>query len=66
MRPVVWGLGMQFVLGILILRTQIGYEFFRSLAQEIEKFLSFSDAGAEFVFGKSFADHFFAFKVQLF
>lgn len=27
-------------------------------------FLSFTDAGAEFVFGASFMDHFFAFRVR--
>ncbi|PIK55340.1 putative solute carrier family 28 member 3 isoform X3 [Apostichopus japonicus] len=63
-RPVIWGLVLQFLLGILILRTQLGFQVFEWLGNVTRSFLEFSDAGAKFVFGKdTFMDHFFAFKV---
>ncbi|XP_071825838.1 solute carrier family 28 member 3-like isoform X3 [Apostichopus japonicus] len=63
-RPVIWGLVLQFFLGVLILRTQLGYQVFEWLGNVTRSFLEFSDAGAKFVFGKdTFMDHFFAFKV---
>lgn len=66
-RPVIWGLVLQFFLGVLILRTQLGYQVFEWLGNVTRSFLEFSDAGAKFVFGKdTFMDHFFAFKVKSF
>ncbi|XP_077999990.1 solute carrier family 28 member 3-like [Glandiceps talaboti] len=62
-RPVLWGLALQFLLALFILRTYVGYKLFQWLGDFIMKFLNFSDYGAEFVFGESFKDHFFAFSV---
>ncbi|XP_038625774.1 solute carrier family 28 member 3 isoform X2 [Tachyglossus aculeatus] len=62
-RPVIWGIGLQFFLGLLILRTKIGFEAFDWLGSQVQTFLGYTDAGAEFVFGKKYTDHFFAFKV---
>ncbi|XP_038045597.1 solute carrier family 28 member 3-like isoform X2 [Patiria miniata] len=50
-RTVFWGLWLQMFLGILILRTQPGYDVFNWLGGHIETFLSYTNAGAEFVFG---------------
>ncbi|XP_022111135.1 solute carrier family 28 member 3-like isoform X2 [Acanthaster planci] len=62
-RPVIWGLALQFILGLFILRTSIGFEIFNFLGDVVQTFLEFTDAGSEFVFGAGFQEHFFAFKV---
>ncbi|XP_058528754.1 solute carrier family 28 member 3 [Ochotona princeps] len=62
-RPVFWGIGLQFLLGLLILRTKPGYIAFDWLGGQVQIFLEYSDAGASFVFGEKYTDHFFAFKV---
>ncbi|XP_041889620.1 solute carrier family 28 member 3 isoform X1 [Corvus kubaryi] len=62
-RPVFSGIGMQFILGVLILRTKVGFDVFNWLGIQIQTFLEYSDTGAKFVFGDKYTDHFFAFKV---
>ncbi|XP_071437680.1 solute carrier family 28 member 3 [Pithys albifrons albifrons] len=62
-RPVLSGIGIQFILGLLILRTRVGFDAFNWLGIQIQTFLEYSDAGAKFVFGDNYKDHFFAFKV---
>lgn len=56
---------MQFCFALLVLRTSWGYEAFMWLGDRVQEFMGYADEGAEFVFGKSFQDHFFAFKVNL-
>ena len=63
-RPVLWGLALQFIFGLLILRTSFGFKVFRGLGEEVAFFLDYSDVGAAFVFGPTFKANFFAFKVQ--
>ncbi|XP_023799282.1 solute carrier family 28 member 3 isoform X4 [Cyanistes caeruleus] len=63
-RPVFSGIGMQFILGILILRTKVGFDLFNWLGIQIQTFLAYSDTGAKFVFGDKYTDHFFAFKTE--
>ncbi|MGK7939972.1 MAG: NupC/NupG family nucleoside CNT transporter [Crocosphaera sp.] len=60
---VAWGIGLQFFLGIFILKTPIGITIFQWLGNIIKTFLDYSDEGARFVFGESFEEHFIAFKV---
>ncbi|XP_011838128.1 PREDICTED: solute carrier family 28 member 3 isoform X1 [Mandrillus leucophaeus] len=62
-RPVLWGIGLQFLLGLLILRTDPGYIAFDWLGRQVQTFLEYTDAGASFVFGEKYKDHFFAFKI---
>ncbi|NXL88236.1 S28A3 protein, partial [Alectura lathami] len=62
-RPVFSGIVMQFILGLLILRTKVGFDVFNWLGYQIQTFLDYSDTGAKFVFGEKYTDHFFAFKV---
>uniref|UniRef100_A0A8C3LBM6 Sodium/nucleoside cotransporter n=1 Tax=Chrysolophus pictus TaxID=9089 RepID=A0A8C3LBM6_CHRPC len=62
-RPVFSGIVMQFILGLLILRTKPGFDAFNWLGIQIQTFLEYSDTGAKFVFGEKYTDHFFAFKV---
>ena len=62
-RTVLWGLGLQAALAVIVIRTPWGFAAFSFLGNLAKKFLDFSDAGASFVFGEKFTDHFFAFKV---
>uniref|UniRef100_A0A7N8YB79 Sodium/nucleoside cotransporter n=1 Tax=Mastacembelus armatus TaxID=205130 RepID=A0A7N8YB79_9TELE len=55
-RPVVWGLGMQFCLGLFIIRTQPGLIAFKWLGQQI--FLNYTNEGSGFVFGNLIANIF--------
>jgi len=51
LRIIVWGFGLQLALAFLILRTAPGRWFFDHLGNLIRRLLSFSDKGAQFVFG---------------
>ncbi len=62
-QPVLWGIALQIIFALLILRTAIGLSIFQFLGNVVTQFLDFSDAGASFVFGEKFKDFFFAFKV---
>ena len=53
MNIVGWGLGLQIMFAIIILKTPIGKPFFTILDNIIKKLISFSDAGSDFLF-KSF------------
>ncbi|XP_029296076.1 solute carrier family 28 member 3-like [Cottoperca gobio] len=57
------GIGLQFVFGLLILRTTFGLVGVEWLGKQAESFMSFSDVGSKFVFGDNYRDHFFVFKV---
>ena len=64
-RPVVWGIGLQFLLGVIILRWSAGYYFFRFLGDQVKVFLDYTDEGSKFVFGEEgYLQHRMAFKVQ--
>ncbi|WGV24565.1 NupC/NupG family nucleoside CNT transporter [Halotia branconii] len=62
-RTVAWGLGLEFVLALAILKTPWGLNVFKSLGDIVSNFLAFSDVGAKFVFGENFKEHLFAFQV---
>ena len=61
--PVLWGIALQLIFGIIILKTAPGFATFKFLGDVVSRFLDFSDAGAKFVFGDNFEEHFIAFKV---
>ena len=55
-RTVGWGLALQLALAVFILRLEVGgvrpgYEVFSALAAVVTRFLDFTRAGSEFVFG---------------
>ena len=54
LRVVLWGLGLQFVFAVLLLRTGWGQALFRSLRGVVVQVLAFTDPGAAFVFGPLF------------
>ena len=60
---VLWGIGLQLILGVLILKTTFGLMLFQFLGKGAGQFLDFADAGSEFLFGDGFEEHFVAFKV---
>uniref|UniRef100_H2ZLV9 Sodium/nucleoside cotransporter n=1 Tax=Ciona savignyi TaxID=51511 RepID=H2ZLV9_CIOSA len=62
-RPVFWGLLIQICLGMFILRTQAGFDAFNWLGNLFQTFINYVDAGAAFLFGDGFEEHYFAFKV---
>jgi CNT family concentrative nucleoside transporter len=62
-RLILSGIALQFLLAIVILWTQPGQWFFSATQVVVTKVVGFSDAGAEFVFGAGFKEHFFAFSV---
>ncbi|MBI3939353.1 MAG: NupC/NupG family nucleoside CNT transporter [Acidobacteria bacterium] len=50
-RVVAWGLGLQFVFALLVLRTPAGRAVFEFMGRGVNKLLSFAFIGSEFVFG---------------
>ena len=50
-RTVMWGLVLQFVFALLILKTPIGKPLFSYVDRIINRLISFADKGSEFVFG---------------
>ena len=49
-RIIVWGLSLQFIFGVLILKTPLGKPLFGFFDKVITKLISFSDSGSDFLF----------------
>ncbi|XP_040498774.1 sodium/nucleoside cotransporter 1 isoform X1 [Ursus maritimus] len=62
-RTVSWGLGLQFALGLFVIRTEPGFIAFQWMGKQIQIFLSYTDAGSSFVFGEAMVKGVFAFQV---
>ncbi|XP_021120527.1 sodium/nucleoside cotransporter 1 isoform X6 [Heterocephalus glaber] len=62
-QAVTWGLGLQFVLGLFVIRTELGFIAFQWLGDQIHIFLSYTTAGSAFVFGEALVKDVFAFQV---
>lgn len=50
-RTVAWGLGLQFLFGVLILKTHAGERVFDFCQRGVTKLISFADEGSKMVFG---------------
>jgi len=50
-RTVAWGLSLQVIFALIVLKTTPGQELFQALGQGINRLLAFSDVGSAFVFG---------------
>jgi len=50
-RTVIWGVGLQFTLAILVLKTPWGGQFFVFAGKVVQKLIQFSTDGTKFVFG---------------
>src|SRR5438477_1346225 len=51
LRTILWGLGLQIVFAIMVLRWTFGQRIMSSAGAGVTKLLSYSSAGSEFVFG---------------
>ncbi|XP_048337814.1 sodium/nucleoside cotransporter 1-like isoform X2 [Sphaerodactylus townsendi] len=60
-RTVFWGLTLEFLLGIFIIRTEPGFVIFQWLGKQITIFLNYTRAGSSFVFGIKLIEESFAF-----
>ena len=63
-RPLVFGFIVQVSLGIICFKFPIGKSAMESVVSTVQDVLSYSNVGAEFVFGESYEDHFIAFSVM--
>ncbi|CAM4803351.1 unnamed protein product [Rotaria magnacalcarata] len=54
---------IQFTLAAVVIRLEFGFQFFDFLGKVVSQFLHNADSGAAFVFGKTYEEHFFVFKV---
>ncbi|NXM83936.1 S28A1 protein, partial [Oenanthe oenanthe] len=61
-RAVFWGLGLEFLFGLFVLRTTPGTQAFQWLGDQIQYFLSYTTAGSSFVFGNTLIEEVFAFQ----
>src|SRR5271157_1671567 len=50
-KTVLWGLGLQLVFGVFVLKFEVGRAIFQYLGDAVNKLLSFAFAGSTFVFG---------------
>ena len=48
---VLWGVGLQLALAVVLLRTRVGHGFFGIVNYGVNRFLSYADEGTRFVFG---------------
>jgi nucleoside permease NupC len=55
---------LQLLLGIFVMRTEIGYHLFKFLGDKMQDFLSYTDFGTKLVFSENYEQHFFLFKVN--
>lgn len=62
-RLIFTGIGLQFIFGVIVLKTGPGRWVFDQARIAIESTIGFSDEGAKMLFGEHFKDHFFAFSV---
>ncbi|XP_053450469.1 sodium/nucleoside cotransporter 1 isoform X5 [Nycticebus coucang] len=62
-RAVSWGLALQFALGLFVIRTEPGFIAFQWLGDQIQIFLSYTEAGSSFVFGEALVKDVFAFQI---
>lgn len=63
-RTIVWGLALQLLFALLIVRSRFGNVAFRWLGTRVANFLGNVDPGTRFVFGDHYIDHPIAFKVD--
>ncbi|CAF3470016.1 unnamed protein product [Rotaria sp. Silwood1] len=62
-KTVLYSFILQFLLAVFVIRVDAGFELFEFLGQEVTKFINNADAGAKFVFGETFEQHFYVFKI---
>ena len=68
LKTVAWGLGLQFVFAVFVLRIEAGRQAFQKAGEVVNRLLSYAFAGSQFVFGElgkqgSHLGFYFAFQV---
>ena len=56
LRLVLWGLALQLIFALLILKTPLGYPLFEGARVVMTSILNFTDVGASFLFGRLTTD----------
>lgn len=51
LKTVLWGVGLQLGLAVVLLRTRVGHGFFGGVNEVVNRFLGYADEGTRFVFG---------------
>ncbi|MDP9161446.1 MAG: NupC/NupG family nucleoside CNT transporter [Acidobacteriota bacterium] len=51
MKTVAWGLGLQFAFAVFVLKSNVGRDLFQKAGDAVNRLLSYSFAGSEFLFG---------------
>lgn len=65
--PVLSGLGIQFLLGLITIRWSVGRNIFQCIGDRVTIFLGYSNEGAKFVYGTDLINKsVFAFQVSIF
>ena len=64
-RTVLVGILLQLIFAILILRIEFGFMIVSWIGRRVAEFFTYTNAGAQFVFGQHYRDHLFAFAVLL-
>ncbi|XP_077291965.1 putative transporter YutK isoform X2 [Arctopsyche grandis] len=49
-RPVVWGVALQFIMGLITIRWSVGRDIFQCIGDKVSTFLMYSNDGSAFVF----------------
>lgn len=65
-RILISGLLFQFLLGVLLLRVEIGFRLFKFFGDQMNIFLDYANQGSSLVFGELYYQHFFAFSVFIY
>ncbi len=52
LKTVAWGLGLQLVFALFVLRSEVGRQIFQKAGDTVNRLLSYAFAGSEFVFGE--------------
>jgi CNT family concentrative nucleoside transporter len=50
-QTIIWGFSLQMILAVLVLKVELVYTIISAVGGVVKKFIGFSDAGAQFVFG---------------
>ena len=61
----IWGMLLQFGLGLVILRWPTGFRACQWLGDQVSTFLGYTDAGSKFVFGDKYDYHPVVFVVNI-
>jgi pyrimidine nucleoside transport protein len=56
------GIEVQFILGVVLLKTEFGYQLFDFVSKQVTTFLAYTNKGTSLVFGEKYTDHPFAFQ----